>query len=193
MGNDTVFMKMKNKTDYDSVMDVESFIDYYLIQELFKNVDSIQSSVYYYVENKMLYAGPVWDFDISLEVVGKNDRSWDYAEYENSIYWVKERSKFYNILFNDQRFLNRVKARYTEVRPILWEMFKEIELIELYLQDEFARNEFEWNIPGDLGPWIAQRYATEYGRIRTTSGHIKYVEVKLLNQFYYLDDLYLIK
>ena len=137
---DTVFMKMKNKTDYDSVMDVESFIDYYLIQELFKNVDSIQSSVYYYVENKMLYAGPVWDFDIALGVVGKNDRSSDYAWYEEHIYWVKEESKFYNTLFKDSRFLNRVKARYTEVRPILWEIFEEIELLETYLQEEFERN-----------------------------------------------------
>ena len=190
---DTVFMKMKNKTDYDSVMDVESFIDYYLIQELFKNVDSIQSSVYYYVENKMLYAGPVWDFDIALGVVGKNDRSWDYAWYEEHIYWVKEQSKFYNTLFQDSRFLNRVKARYTEVRPILWEMFNEIELLETYLKEEFERNEMKWEIPGDLGPWIANRYAIEYEKIRTTYGHIKYVEVKLMNQFYYLDELYLIK
>lgn len=190
---DTVFMKMKNKTDYDSVMDVESFIDYYLIQELFKNVDSIQSSVYYYVENKMLYAGPVWDFDIALGVVGKNDRSSDYAWYEEHIYWVKEESKFYNTLFKDSRFLNRVKARYTEVRPILWEIFKEIELLETYLQEEFERNEKKWEIPGDLGPWIANRYATEYEKIKTTYGHIKYVELKLMNQFYYLDELYLIK
>lgn len=190
---DTVFMKMKNKTDYDSVMDVESFIDYYLIQELFKNVDSIQSSVYYYVENKMLYAGPVWDFDIALGVVGKNDRSWDYAWYEEHIYWVKEESKFYNTLFKDSRFLNRVKARYTEVRPILWELFEEIELLETYLQEEFERNEKKWEIPGDLGSWIANRYATEYEKIKTTYGHIKYVEVKLMNQFYYLDELYLIK
>ena len=190
---DTVFMKMKNKTDYDSVMDVESFIDYYLIQELFKNVDSIQSSVYYYVENKMLYAGPVWDFDIALGVVGKNDRSWDYAWYEEHIYWVKEESKFYNTLFKDSRFLNRVKARYTEVRPILWELFEEIELLETYLQEEFERNEKKWEIPGDLGPWIANRYATEYEKIKTTYGHIKYVELKLMNQFYYLDELYLIK
>ena len=190
---DTVFMKMKNKTDYDSVMDVESFIDYYLIQELFKNVDSIQSSVYYYVENKMLYAGPVWDFDIALGVVGKNDRSWDYAWYEEHIYWVKEESKFYNTLFKDSRFLNRVKARYTEVRPILWEIFEEIELLETYLQEEFERNEMKWEIPGDLGPWIANRYATEYEKIKTTYGHIKYVELKLMNQFYYLDELYLIK
>ena len=190
---DTVFMKMKNKTDYDSVMDVESFIDYYLIQELFKNVDSIQSSVYYYVENKMLYAGPVWDFDIALGVVGKNDRSSDYAWYEEHIYWVKEESKFYNTLFKDSRFLNRVKARYTEVRPILWEIFEEIELLETYLQEEFERNEKKWEIPGDLGPWIANRYATEYEKIKTTYGHIKYVELKLMNQFYYLDELYLIK
>jgi len=190
---DTVFMKMKNKTDYDSVMDVESFIDYYLIQELFKNVDSIQSSVYYYVENKMLYAGPVWDFDIALGVVGKNDRSSDYAWYEEHIYWVKEESKFYNTLFKDSRFLNRVKARYTEVRPILWEIFEEIELLETYLQEEFERNENKWEIPGDLGPWIANRYATEYEKIKTTYGHIKYVELKLMNQFYYLDELYLIK
>ncbi len=190
---DTVFMKMKNKTDYETVMDVGSFIDYYLIQELFKNVDSPQSSVYYYVENKTLYAGPVWDFDISLGVVGKNDRSWDYAMYEEKIYWVKEQSKFYKTLFKDQKFFKLVQERYTEVRPILMEIYDEIDLAETYLTEELIKNEQRWGLPGDTNIWIAYRYATEYEKIKTTTGHIKFLELKLSDRFYYLDELFLIK
>lgn len=189
---DTVFMKIKNKTNYETVMDVDSFIDFYIIQELFKNVDSIQSSVYYYVENKMLYAGPVWDFDIALGVVGKNDHNWDYSWYEEYIYWVKEQNKVYNMLFADPDFFQAVKERYTEIRPILRDIYKEIDLIEQYLSDEFARNEQKWSLPGDTNSYISYRYASEYQKIKSTEGHIKYLELKLSEQFYYLDELYYI-
>ena len=189
---DTVFMKIKNKTDYEKVMDVESFIDYYLIQELFKNVDSAQSSVYYYVENKVLYAGPVWDFDISLGVVGKNNFSSDYEYYENQIYWVKQENLIYNMLFKDPDFLQMVKERYTEVRDILLEIFTEIKLVEEHLSEEFAKNERKWDIPGDRDIWIAQRYSTKYQEISSTTGHIRYLETKLYERFYYLDSLFLI-
>ena len=54
-------------TGYPSVMNVESFVDFILVQELAKNVDAYRLSTYIYkdkdsIDNR-LTAGPVWDFN----------------------------------------------------------------------------------------------------------------------------------
>lgn len=48
------------------LIDVKSFAENYIIEELFHNADIAYSSFYMYkVENGKLFAGPVWDFDLS--------------------------------------------------------------------------------------------------------------------------------
>ena len=61
----TVFSSVRNKTFYDYI-DIDSFINYYLIQELFMNVDVDYSSVFMYKHgDEKLKFGPIWDFDLS--------------------------------------------------------------------------------------------------------------------------------
>ena len=54
-------------TGYPSKMDVESFVDFILVQELAKNVDAYRLSTYIYKDKESvddrLTAGPVWDFN----------------------------------------------------------------------------------------------------------------------------------
>ena len=48
-------------------IDIESFARYYLLQEILLNVDCGQNSFYMYKDaDEIMYAGPVWDFDLSL-------------------------------------------------------------------------------------------------------------------------------
>jgi len=51
------------------LIDIPSFIDFYLVQELFMNADIAMFSVFMQIrgqgENRRLYMGPVWDFDQS--------------------------------------------------------------------------------------------------------------------------------
>lgn len=46
-------------------IDVSSFAAVYLLNEYFSNVDFFESSTYFYYKDGKLYAGPVWDYDIS--------------------------------------------------------------------------------------------------------------------------------
>ena len=57
-----------NLTDY---IDVQSFALYYLLQEVLQNVDGCVSSFFMYKEegDSLFYAGPVWDFDLSINNV----------------------------------------------------------------------------------------------------------------------------
>ena len=61
---------IKNR-DYNAInelIDVESFAEYYLIEELMFNTDAYFTSQYFYKDgpNDKIHAGPAWDFDISL-------------------------------------------------------------------------------------------------------------------------------
>lgn len=52
----------------NELIDVKSFAEYYLIEELMLNTDAYYTSQYFYKDgpNDKIHAGPAWDFDISL-------------------------------------------------------------------------------------------------------------------------------
>lgn len=55
--------------DVQTYIDVDSFVDVYIIQELFYNPDCGFSSFYFYKEKGgILYCGPLWDFDLSVSI-----------------------------------------------------------------------------------------------------------------------------
>jgi len=54
------------------MLDLDSFVDFYLLQEFTKNQDARWSSLFFQIrgqgDERRLYAGPVWDFDLSAGV-----------------------------------------------------------------------------------------------------------------------------
>lgn len=58
---------------WSDLLDADSAVKYFWIQEYFKNLDSSTSSTYFYKDSDSvdgkLYAGPVWDLDHSVETV----------------------------------------------------------------------------------------------------------------------------
>jgi hypothetical protein len=60
------FTSPRTGQPYRELIDVPSFIDHNLINALFKNVDALRISAYFYKpQGERLFAGPVWDFDRS--------------------------------------------------------------------------------------------------------------------------------
>lgn len=52
---------------YEAHMDVDNWIDFFIVQELFKNVDVGWSSVFIYKRaGEPLRLGPLWDFDLAI-------------------------------------------------------------------------------------------------------------------------------
>lgn len=60
----------KTGKSYDEYIDVHSFAIKYLVEEFTKNYDAAVSSSYYYKDSDLttgkVYAGPAWDFDMSM-------------------------------------------------------------------------------------------------------------------------------
>ena len=92
---------------YQSYIDLTSFIDWYLIQEIAKTVDAQwYSSIYFnYVPGEKIKMGPIWDFDLSYGNVNYADSQ--YAEG----FWVKD-NPWFKRLFEDPAFEDLVKERF---------------------------------------------------------------------------------
>ena len=76
-----------NSNDYkllEKNIDLDSFAKMYLINEFVKTIDFDFSSVFFYEKDGKLYAGPVWDFDLS---------SGNYSISNYSSFWVGEDRK----------------------------------------------------------------------------------------------------
>ena len=63
--------------------DLDSFAKMYLLEEFLKNLDTYVSSTYFYLDSgsKVIYSGPVWDFDASM-----GTRS-DVPDSQQGTYW----------------------------------------------------------------------------------------------------------
>jgi len=73
-------------SDYEQIkkyVDIESFVDFFIIQDLFKNMDANSSSTRFYIKNDILYAGPLWDLDLSAGNVSTHEAYKNYLTYNN--------------------------------------------------------------------------------------------------------------
>ncbi|WP_371195223.1 CotH kinase family protein [Glaciecola sp. SC05] len=115
---------------YSAYIDLDSFIDWYLISEITKNVDSRSwSSIYLNViPGKKIKMGPLWDFDLSFGNV-------DYADSQYPEgFWIKEH-QWYQRLFQDPAFVTKVQERFV--------FFKENQATIIGMIDEYA-NRLKW-------------------------------------------------
>ncbi len=58
-------MKTGSREEIEAVIDVPSFVRFYLLNEYFKTMDFDMSSVFFFYQDGKLYAGPAWDYDMS--------------------------------------------------------------------------------------------------------------------------------
>lgn len=101
--------------------DIDSFVDFYIVNELFKDVDFSTSSTRFYLKKGRLYAGPLWDMDLSSGNV--SEEAGYYGEYWNSNTSGDSTESFYcrkiwyRELFGCQKFGELVRKRYAKLQP----------------------------------------------------------------------------
>lgn len=93
---------------YLEYLDEDSFVDYYIIQEFVGNNDMFQASTYFYKDVRgKLHIGPVWDYNNVLD---------NYTNVMPADEFLLSQNGFYSQLMKSERFVNRVIARYKELR-----------------------------------------------------------------------------
>ena len=192
----TASIKSNDYAQYSQKIDVDSFIDYYLVQEFFKNVDVGSTSQNYVInqgnETVKLEMGPVWDFDIAAGTIDETSSS-TYAYYCSTPLFMRSRDYYINDLFDDEYFENLVKYRYTEIRDeIFVSVFDELELVEKTLEKAQTRNIQRWPLTKERKTWIEIYALSEnYLDINSLKGHYEYLEEFLQDRLALLDSVYL--
>ncbi len=104
-------LKKGNEADIEEKVDIYSFVKYYLLNEYFKTYDFDVTSVFFYYKNGKLYAGPPWDYDLSMGNENA-ELSSERAKAANSPQDVfADKNLFVNIA-KKTWFKNLVKAEY---------------------------------------------------------------------------------
>ncbi len=106
---------------YRPYIDMESFINYYIVQELAKNVDgNMRGSCYMAIRRNGKIEMPlVWDFDIAFG--NANHITWEQGA--SSVGWdgwfIKTRSPWFDRFFEDPAFVSALKLRWNALKPQL--------------------------------------------------------------------------
>lgn len=127
---------------YRKYIDVESFIKYYIVQELAKNVDgNMRGSCYMALRRNGKIEMPlVWDFDLAFGNA-------DYIVSEQGAssagpegWFIKTCSPWFDQLFKDPYFVSELKKQWNELKPELDGIPDFIREHALAIQDSQARN-----------------------------------------------------
>jgi len=138
-------------TGYAAYIDVDSFIRFYLVNEVFRNVDAnMWSSCWMYKPRAgKLFMGPLWDFDLAAGNA-------NYADAFMTTGWHIRNAKWFSRLFEDPAFVARVKAAWNEIEADeLPAMFQQITADAARLQQPQLNNFQRWPT---LETWVWPNY-----------------------------------
>ena len=134
---------------YQQYIDVNSFINYFIVEEFSKDVDgNLRKSTFLTLPmNGKLEMYHLWDFDISLgncDYYGDGKQPWEG-------WWVKNQNGhgrnhgWYYRLFMDPEFVKLVKKRWNEVYPEFRAFYDQIDVMAEDMGDGPKRNHEKWN------------------------------------------------
>jgi len=144
---------------YRKYIDEDSFIDFFILNELSNNVDGYRLSTYLQKDrNEKLVIGPIWDFNLSFGNAdycgGERYDVWCFkfnerclGDYWNVPFW-------WNRLLEDEKFVDKLKGRWNQLRLNILSDNNILTLIEeqySFLNNEtdiINRNFNKWKIFG---------------------------------------------
>ena len=100
-----------SRGETEEKMDVESFAKFYLLNEYAKTFDFSVSSVFFYYKDGKLYAGPPWDYDLSLGNANQDFSSRGKGASETENLFCNSKN-LYRFLCKNQWFIDEVRAVY---------------------------------------------------------------------------------
>lgn len=160
---------------YQRYIDVVSFVDYFLVNELSKNVDAYRISSYFHKDrddkNNKIVAGPVWDYDLTFGNAnyygGDQISGWIYnsSSLDRDDYW--QVPFWWQRFMQDPYFCTVLKERYTLLRQDVLKtdsIWTYIDKMALMFADPQARNFARWPILGTYvwpNPYLGKTYKDE--------------------------------
>ncbi len=127
------------KRGYPSFLDIESFVDYFIISEFAMNSDSGILSTYLYKDIRGKMKLVVWDFNSAFN---------NYTpEMSEPHYFMMTDKIWYQYLLKDTEFVNKIEKRYKELRKTYLSDGYILDYIDetvAYLGPAIERNNAKW-------------------------------------------------
>ncbi len=181
----------KNQFQIEQVIDVESSIDIYIIQEFTKNIDVGWGSFYMYLypNNDKIYFGPPWDFDLAFG----NDFRLDDGSYEglyvgNKEYDVQQKNPLLQELMQQGWYQNMVLNRWNEKKHIFLELKDYIIEINEKYKDTFLKDNERWPFYSRLNEHVL--IPQHLREITTFEQQFDYLINWIENRYEWLDDYF---
>jgi spore coat protein CotH len=170
---------------YEKWIDLQSFVDFVLIQEFTRNPDGIGWSGYFHKDkNKPLCAGPVWDFDQSLgnSTFSEGIRSdgWiiDYEEYPNPPFW--------KVFLHEPYFISQMKKRWEAIRKTHFSSENVLNVIDSIAANVSESVERNFQLWPTLNSKI-WREVEGYNQRDTYQKHVDYLKSYVSNRLVWID------
>jgi len=156
---------------YPTIIDIPSFVDFILINELASNVDAYQFSTYFHKERGgKLRAGPIWDFNLTF---GNDLFLWNLNRSFYDVWQFDNRDnigpRFWKELFENTTFKCHLEKRWLELtkenQPLnINVLYKKIDAIVLKITEAREREKSRWGKNKDqvievdkIKQWISKR------------------------------------
>jgi hypothetical protein len=170
-----------------AVIDLDTFIDFYLVHELYKNKDVYQTSVFMHISGqgdaRRMFKGPVWDFDLGAgnmnEQEGGTGPEGMYTHIMND---------WYRGLMAIPEFRAAVAARWQQLSAdgIPHAMLARIRHVADHYRDDFERNFERHPIFGQHLGFIPH----EKRAIHSFEGQVQHLIQWLERRIAYMDDYF---
>lgn len=124
---------------YKNLIDVDSFVDYYLINEFTCNYDAGWLSTYIYKEIDGKYRMCIWDFNSACDNYIEAQMPTDGFHMQDCVWFF--------MLIKDEDFVDRIIERYRELRETYLDeeyLNQYIDETEAFLGDAITRNYEKW-------------------------------------------------
>lgn len=178
-----------DNTSLSSLIDMASWVDRYLIDEVTKNEGAGSTSSYFYkkADNPLLFSGPVWDYDKSLGSYRhwQNPMGLAYSSLHlASTLWWKQ---FYSYPEAQSAILSRYENVY---RPYLQKLVQtDIEQWSQYIYASDAMNRIRWaslirSYSSEFPHWILENGIT-------LENSAQYLKTWLQARIDFLDDVWI--
>lgn len=134
----------ENWTDY---IDLDSFARKYLIEEIFTNTDGGEASQFYYWDRSAgkLYAGPCWDYDLTL-----GDTTW--VDWISPYCLMMQSTLWYEDLWTHEDFAAYVQKFYaSEYSPLLNQLIEDLPAANKEIEKTVNADHIRWKIPDENG------------------------------------------
>lgn len=141
-----------SQSGYPAYIDVDSFINYIIENELAREGDSYMRSTYIYKDRShKLKAGPLWDYDLGFDCVkmmgmpSSNVEGWQFQP----AFGMNTTTDWYYKLMQDPGFQSKINARWQELRsgPLAdAQLDALVRRLTAPLSNAAGRNFQKWNI-----------------------------------------------